>query len=456
MRYSILIVEDDKMTRESLAKALTGSYIIHTVNNGIEALSLLNKENIDAIITDVKMPLMDGMEMLDAVKKTNPDIIVIMVTGYATVESAVDAMKKGVYDYITKPVNIERLHILIEKAFENRRLKTDNTILRRQLKETFSYGNIIGNSKKIREIINLISQISTTKATVLILGESGTGKELIANAIHYNSPAADGPFIKVSCAALAEGILESELFGHEKGAFTGAIHTKKGRFELADRGTLFLDEVGDIPLPLQVKLLRVLQEQEFERVGGVKTLKVDARVIAATNKKLDEMAKEGNFREELYYRLKVVTIDVPPLRERKEDIPLLSLHFLNHFRNKHKKVTETITPDAMRLLTVYDWPGNIRELMNCIESATVMTRGEIISAENLPSYLLKSANTDSTTSPGRLFDIEKKVILETLSIAKGNKVLAARMLGIGLRTLYRKLNSYDIPHYKHLTIYTGN
>lgn len=441
MQPSILIVEDDRLTRESLAKALSGDYIIHTAGNGVDALSLLEKETIDVIITDVKMPLKDGMKILETVKRASPDIIIIMVTGYATVESAVDAMKKGAYDYITKPVNIDRLLMLIEKAIENKRLKADNILLRKQFKETFSYGNIIGNSIKIKEIIDLISQISTTKATVLILGESGTGKELIANAIHYNSPVAEGPFIKVSCAALAEGILESELFGHEKGAFTGALYARKGRFELANSGTLFLDEIGDIPLSLQAKFLRVLQEQEYERVGGTKTLKVDVRIIAATNKRLDEMVKKGEFREDLYYRLRVVTVNMPSLRERKEDIPLLSLHFLDYFSRKHKKEVTIIPSEVMRLLTVYEWPGNIRELMNCIENMVVMSVGGTLNAENIPPYImpLQKRINDSITP---LDEIEREAILNTINAVKGNKTEAAKALGIGLKTLYRKLKTY--------------
>lgn len=441
MQPSILIVEDDRLTRESLAKALSGDYFIHTAGNGVDALSLLEKETIDVVITDVKMPLKDGMKILETVKRASPDIIIIMVTGFATVESAVDAMKKGAYDYITKPVNIDRLHMLIEKAIENKRLKADNILLRKQFKETFSYGNIIGNSIKIKEIIDLISQISTTKATVLILGESGTGKELIANAIHYNSPVAEGPFIKVSCAALAEGILESELFGHEKGAFTGALYARKGRFELANGGTLFLDEIGDIPLSLQAKFLRVLQEQEYERVGGTKTLKVDVRIIAATNKRLDEMVKKGEFREDLYYRLRVVTVNMPSLRDRKEDIPLLSLHFLDYFSRKHKKEVTIIPSEVMRLLTVYEWPGNIRELMNCIENMVVMSVGKTLIAENIPPYILplQKRSHDSITP---LDEIEREVILNTINAVKGNKTEAAKALGIGLKTLYRKLKTY--------------
>lgn len=438
MRPTILIAEDDKITRESLARALSDTYIVHTAGNGREAISILNREGIDIVITDIKMPLMDGMEILNTVKATNPEIIVILVTGYATVESAVEAMKKGAYDYITKPVNIDRLHIVIEKALENKRLKADNILLRKQLKETLSYGNIIGNSKRIKEIIDLVSQISNTKATVLVLGESGTGKELIANALHYNSPVADGPFIKVSCAALAEGILESELFGHEKGSFTGALYARKGRFELADGGTLFLDEVGDIPLSLQAKLLRVLQEQEYERVGGTKTLKVDVRIIAATNKRLDEMVKKGEFREELYYRLRIVTINVPSLRERKEDIPLLSLHFLSHFSRKHKKEASAVSPEAMRLLTGYEWPGNIRELMNCIESMVVMSTGKTLTGEDIPPYI-SSTQKKYSDSIMPLKEIEMQAILNAVSAFKGNKTEAAKALGIGLKTLYRKL-----------------
>ena len=438
MQPTILIVEDDRITRESLAKALSSDYIIRTAGNGVEALSILEKEIIDAVITDVKMPLKDGMKILETAKRASPDIIIIMITGYATVESAVEAMRKGAYDYITKPVNIARLHILIEKALENKRLKADNILLRKQLKETLSHGNIIGNSKKIKDIINIISQISSTKATVLILGESGTGKELIANAIHHNSPVAEGPFIKVSCAALAEGLLESELFGHEKGSFTGALYARKGRFELADGGTLFLDELGDIPFYLQAKLLRVLQEQEFERVGGTKTLKVDVRIIAATNKRLDEMVKNGEFREELYYRLRVVTINVPPLRERKEDIPLLSLHFLNHFNKKHLKEIAAVSPEAMRLLTGCEWPGNIRELMNCIESMVVMSTGKTLTCDDIPLYI-SSAQKKYCDSIMPLKEIEMQAILNAMSAVKGNKTEAARALGIGLKTLYRKL-----------------
>ncbi len=448
MRPSVLIVDDDKITRDSLSKALSDSYNTCTAKNGQEAMVLLDNENIDVVITDIKIPLMSGIDLMEKIHSSGLEPIVIMVTGYATVESAVDAMKKGAYDYITKPVNIDRLQILIEKALEDKRLRRDNILLRQKIREHFCFANIIGNSRWIREIIDVIHQISSTKATVLIQGESGTGKELIANAIHYNSPVSLAPFIKVSCATLAEGVLESEIFGHEKGAFTGALYTKKGRFELADGGTLFLDEVGDIPLSTQVKLLRVLQEQEFERVGGTKTIKVDVRIIAATNKRLEDLVKENKFREDLYYRLRVVTIEVPPLRERKEDIPLLTVHFLKHFSESHGKEVKNISPEAMQWMIAYDWPGNVRELMNCIESMVVMSKGDTINLESLPDYIFsrEDKNEISVYKPVPIIEIERHAIQNTLKSVGWNKAKAARMLGIGLRTLYRKLEVYGIKN----------
>ena len=304
--------------------------------------------------------------------------------------------------------------------------------------------NLGGNSPQIKKVIEIINQVSGTIATVLIEGESGTGKELVANIIHYNSPVATGPFIKVSCTTFAEGLLESELFGHEKGAFTGAISTKKGRFELADGGTLFLDEIGDIPLSIQTKLLRFLQDKTFERVGGTKTFHVDVRIICATNKNLERLIKEGKFRDDLYYRLRVVKMELPPLRERKEEIDHLVKYFIDKYLTIHNKPIKGISDDAIQLIRLYDWPGNIRELMNCIESAIVMTRDEIISIESLPSYLIKNPDSDSAGYLGRLSDIERKTILETLSITGDNKVQAAKMLGISLRTLYRKIELYGM------------
>lgn len=446
MKSSILITDDDKNTREGMAKTLSSSYITYTAANGIEAVDILGKnEDIDIVLTDLMMPGMDGIELLEKIRSVSNDIVVILITGFSSIESAVEAMRKGAYDYITKPVDLSKLEITIKNALENKRLKTENILLKQKFREKYDSTTLVGNSNKIKEIMELIRRVSPTMATVLILGESGTGKELVANVIHYNSAVADGPFIKINCAALAEGVLESELFGHEKGAFTGALYMKKGRFELANGGTLFLDEIGDLPPSIQVKLLRFLQESEFERVGGTKTIKVDVRIISATNKNLEQLVMKEKFREDLFYRLRVVTIDVPPLRERKEDIPLIVDYHLKKFTEIHHKQIKGIAPDAMKIINSYNWAGNIRELMNCIESAVVMTLGNQITVESLPPFLtLKSAAMVSDRPPVNLLEIEKKAILDALNKCSGNKSEAAKLLGIGLRTLYRKLEQYGV------------
>lgn len=446
MKKTILIVDDDKNTRESIARVLSNNYITYTASNGQVAIETLNKnDDIDIVLTDMMMPEMDGIELLEEIRSTNNDIAVILITGYSSIESAVDAMRKGAYDYITKPLDLNKLEITIKNALEHKRLRLENILLKQKFREKFDATTLVGNSRKIKEIMDMVERVSSTKATVLIQGESGTGKELVANIIHYNSPVADGPFIKVNCSALAESLLESELFGHEKGAFTGALYTKKGRFELADGGTLFLDEIGDIPPSIQIRLLRFLQEAEFERVGGTKTIKVDVRIISATNKRLEELVKEEKFRDDLFYRLKVITIDVPPLRERKEDIPLLVDYHLKRFAEIHNKKIRGISPDAMKIINVYEWPGNIRELMNCIESAVVMTREDYINLESLPPFLFLEQESQLTDKSSKnLFEIEKQAIFDALNTAGGNKVHAAKILGIGLRTLYRKLEQYGL------------
>jgi DNA-binding NtrC family response regulator len=447
MKKSILIVDDDKNTCKGIAEALSKAYITYDASNGLEALEVLGKNtDIELVLTDMIMPEMNGIELLEKIRAANDDIVVILITGYSSIESAVEAMRKGAYDYITKPIDLNKLEITIKNALENKRLRSENILLKQRIKEKFDTANLVGNSKKVQEIMELIRRVSSTKATVLIQGESGTGKELVANIIHYNSPVADGPFIKVNCSALAEGVLESELFGHEKGAFTGALYMKKGRFELANGGTLFLDEIGDLPPSIQVKLLRFLQESEFERVGGTKTIKVDVRIISATNKRLEDLVREGKFRDDLYYRLKVITIEVPPLRERKEDIPLIVDFYLKKFSEIHNKKVKGISPEAMRMIYSYDWPGNIRELINCIESAVVLSSNEYINAKDLPPYL-SYAHERSAAIEGykpTLYEIEKKVILDTLNSVGGNKAEAAKVLGIGLRTLYRKLEQYGV------------
>jgi DNA-binding NtrC family response regulator len=352
-------------------------------------------------------------------------------------------MRKGAYDYLTKPVDVNKLEVTLKNALDNKKLRSENIRLKEKIRENFNPSNLIGYSSKIKDIMDVVERVSSTKATTLIQGESGTGKELVANVIHFNSDVADGPFIKVNCAALNEGVLESELFGHEKGAFTGALQMKKGRFELAHGGTLFLDEIGDLPPSVQVKLLRVLQESEFERVGGSETLKVDVRIITATNRNLSQLVKDGTFREDLYYRLKVVTINVPPLRERKEDIPLIAEHHLSRFSEIHNKPVEGIAPEAMKILKSYHWPGNIRELMNCLESALVMSIDDRVTVSSLPPFLTTldepELDADETES---LHDIEKKAILQTLNRYGGDKNKAAQTLGISLRTLYNKLDQY--------------
>ncbi|MBI4849971.1 MAG: sigma-54-dependent Fis family transcriptional regulator [Nitrospirae bacterium] len=445
MKPSILIVDDDKAVRENLAKYLSGEYITYTASNGYEAIKKVNENSdIEVILSDLKMPEMDGIELLEKIKSSNKDVVTVFVTGFSTIESAVDAMRKGAYDYLTKPIDLNKLEITIKNALENKKLRSENIMLKQQIREKFDATTLIGSSRKIKEIMDLVKRVSNTKATVLILGESGTGKELVANIIHYNSLVSNGPFIKVNCSALAEGVLESELFGHEKGAFTGALYMKRGRFELADGGTLFLDEIGDLPPSIQVKLLRFLQESEFERVGGTKTMKVDVRIISATNKDLEHLVKEEKFRDDLFYRLKVVTIEVPPLRDRKEDIQLLVDYHLRRFSEIHNKKVKGITADAMKVIKSYNWPGNIRELMNCLESAVVMSLGDMIDVDALPPFLtIRQAEQSALPkSAANLFEIEKKAIYEALKKSQGNKAEAARILGIGLRTLYRKLEQY--------------
>ncbi|MEK7271383.1 MAG: sigma-54 dependent transcriptional regulator [Nitrospirota bacterium] len=449
MKKSVLIVDDDKTNRESIAKVLTNNYIIYTASNGQKAMDILNKnEDIDLVLTDMMMPEMDGIELLEKIRSTNNDLAVILITGHSSIESAVDAMRKGAYDYITKPIDLNKFEITIKNALENKRLKSENILLRQKFKEKFDATTLVGDSKKINEIMELVKRVSSTKATVLIQGESGTGKELVANIIHYNSPVADGPFIKVNCSVFAEGVLESELFGHEKGAFTGALYTRKGRFELAEGGTILLDEVGDMPLSIQIKILRVLQEHEFERVGGTKTIKTNARIISTTNKKLEDLVKVEKFREDLLYRLRVVTIDVPTLMERKEDIPLLAEYFLKKFTEVHNKKIKGISPEVMEIINSYNWPGNIRELINCVESSVVMARGDFITPESLPPYLFYKQNEEDIRKSGEsLYEIERQTILNALSRVRGKKTEAAKLLGIGLRTLYRKLDEYSIKNY---------
>jgi len=447
MQKNILIVDDDKITRQTLSMALSDDYATQTAKDGRMAIEMMAETDFDVVLSDMSMPGMNGIELLEQINQLGQRPPVIFITGQGTVETAVQAMKLGAYDYVTKPVNIDRLSLLIEKTLENKRLKEENILLKERVKENYPDLELIGSSSAIEKIEELAKQVAGTKATILIEGESGTGKEMVTNIIHYNSSVAHGPFVKVNCSAFAEGVLESELFGHEKGAFTGAVVTKKGRFELANNGTLFLDEVGDMPLSIQVKLLRFLQEKTFERVGGSKTFKVDVRILSATNKNLEQMVKEEKFREDLYYRLRVVRVILPPLRERKEDLDALVQCFIKKFSSLHGKPMRGITSEVMELIRAYNWPGNVRELMNCIESSVVMSKRDMITIESIPEYLTYHPGEEAdagSTGEGLLPELERKTISEVLNQTRGDKTKAARILGIGLRTLYRKIEKWDL------------
>jgi DNA-binding NtrC family response regulator len=405
---------------------------------------------VDLVITDLVMPKMDGIELLETVKGLRPEIEVIVISAQGTIEKAVQAMKLGAFDFVEKPINAKVISLLVERALEKQTLILQNKNLRSKLEDRFHFKNIIGKSEKMVKIFDLIEHIAPYDSSVLIMGESGTGKELIANAIHFNSPRASMPFIKVSCASLSEGIIESELFGHEKGAFTGAITSRKGRFEIAHQGTLFLDEVEDIPLTTQIKLLRILQEGEFERVGGNKTLKVDIRIIAASNRDLQEAVRNGTFREDLYYRLNVVNIKLPSLKERKEDIPFLVHFFIEKFNQRYHMKVKGVSQRAMNKLIDYDWSGNVRELENTIESVMVINSPEVIDIQHLPQEV-----KDFKETPGMipvkigtpLEEVEREMLIQTLKATKGNKRRAAELLGINVRTIHRKIEGIEQgPH----------
>ncbi len=450
----VLVVDDEESIREGLRNLLElEGFSVETAADGREALHKTAEFLPDAAVVDLKMPNMDGHTFLKEVKHIDPELPVIFLTGHGTIEDAVKAMQNGAYDFITKPPNTNHLILLIKRAINERNLKRENKQLKERIREKTGLEKIVGESPAIRKVKEQIKLIAPTDATVLITGESGTGKELVAEAIHQLSPRRNGPFVKVSCAALPETLLESELFGHEKGAFTGAVSSRKGRFELANGGTIFLDEIGEISPRVQVKLLRVIQEKEFERVGGEKTIKVDIRIITATNRDLEKEVKKGNFREDLYYRLRVINIHLPPLRERKEDIPLLLNHFLEEFSKRYSRNIKGFTQKAVEILTSYDWPGNIRELQNVVESCVVLAQGEWIDEDDLPSFIKRTPHPAEETEEGDyikipigtpLKEVEKRVIVETLLKNNGNKAQTARQLGIGRKTLFRKLEEFGI------------
>jgi len=448
MNPSVLIVEDDKNTRQGLRQALSRpGWKIFTAADGYRAEDILKSEAVDLILADLRMPGMSGLELLKKCRRLTPSPLFIVMTAYGTVETAVKAMKEGAYDYLTKPVNLDQLEILISRALKGKSLEAENIYLREQLEKKFGFENITGQSAKMEEIFELIRQIRNSRSTVLISGESGTGKELVARAIHQQSDRKNEPFVPIHCASLAPTLLESELFGHEKGAFTGAVTSKKGRLEIAAGGTVFLDEISEIPAEVQVKLLRFLETHEFERVGGTKPIPVDIRLLAATNADLEELMKRGEFREDLYYRLNVIRIHLPPLRERREDIPLLVRRFLAEFSRQNKKKSASITPRAMYLLQSYDWPGNVRELKNCLESMVVLAKKSVLDADDLPPQIRGS---EIALSPDpvslNLKTAGKELIQRALSLTGNNKTRAARLLGISRRTLYRKLDSYGLKN----------
>ena len=445
---TVLVVDDDRTGRETLAEAvLEMGYTVASAAGGTEALDILRQREIDIVLTDLKMPGMDGLELLARAKGIRPDAYVILVTAFATIDTAVAAMKSGAYDYVKKPIDLRELRVLLDRASQSHDLLLENELLRDQLGEKYDFSNIIGRGPAMNEVYDRIRQVADTNTVVLIEGESGTGKELVANALHVNSGRRDRPFVKVNCAALPETLLESELFGHERGSFTGALRQRKGRFELADSGTLFLDEIADLSPGTQSKLLRVLQNYEFERVGGTETLHVDVRIIAATNANLAERVHEGRFREDLYYRLRVVPIELPPLRDRREDIPLLVTHFVKEYAERNKKDIRGVSAETMNVLATYPWPGNVRELQNCMENMVVMAEGTMLEPELLPAEMRQTTvASDETGFPIGLSmrQIEEKAIRETLASVGGNRKRAASILGISLRTLHRRISEYGI------------
>ena len=441
----VLVVDDDPAIRDALSRTLEKlGFAVALAEDGHAGLEQIRAGGIHIVLADLKMPKMSGQELLKATKALAPDVEVIVITGHGTIEDAVDAMKEGAYDFITKPFKRIQLEKTIKRAAEKQALVLQNRRLQARLGELEGGGQIIGTSPVMIKTLDLVRQVAPSAATVLIQGESGTGKEVIANAIHDGSPRRDRPFIKVNCAALPETLLESELFGYEKGAFTGAASRKEGRFELADGGTLFLDEIGELSPATQAKLLRVLQTGEFERVGGTRTLTVDVRLLTATNADLAALVREKRFREDLYYRLNVIAVQLPPLRERPEDIPLLAHHFVRRYATKNAKTIEGFTEAAMDLLQTYAWPGNVRELENVVERAIVLTREPMLSPADLPETVVRSdqAARHLVISIGTpLEEVEDRLIDETLRYTKGDKTLAAKLLGIATRTIYRRMKT---------------
>lgn len=452
--FSILIIDDEKTQLTSLRSFLVRrGFEVFTAENGPQGLAIAEQNTIDLVLSDYRMPEWNGFVVLRKIKELNPEIDVVIMTAYGSIEDAVEIMKAGAYDYLTKPIDLDELENLIRRVREKRLLIAENKLLKEQLREKFKFDAIISQSGEMEEVLNTAARVAKSKASVLLRGESGTGKELIARAIHFASPRKEQPFVVVNVAALSENLIESELFGHEKGAFTGATQQRIGRFEQADGGTLFIDEVGDIPLPVQVKLLRAIQFGEIERIGSSKPLKVDVRIIAATHRNLEEMLKKGEFRDDLYYRLNVVTIQIPPLRQRKTDIPILVDYFIKKYSEENGKEIKGITREALDQLMKYDFPGNVRELENIIERAVVLARDDHITRYDLPSQL-QAVSERSVLDPYHLDEgyeakmraFEKEMIREALKQNNGNQSAAARKLGITERHLRSRLEKLGMKN----------
>lgn len=438
----VLVVDDEPMVCLALTNWLEEeNYFAQAVEDGPQAIGAVREENWDIVLLDLRMPGMDGMEVLKQVKEIAPQTVVIMMTAYASIPGAVQAMQEGAYDYIVKPLDVDQLTLMLQRIVEHQQLITENILLRKRLTEQYEYEDIIGRSEAMQEVFEMIKAVTDTNATVLITGETGTGKELVARAIHSNSSQRYGPFVATSCGALPETLLESELFGYEKGAFTGADRTKKGRFELAHGGTLFLDEVGDISIKTQIKLLRALQEKSFSRLGGTEPIKVDLRLVSATNRDLVAAIEDGSFRSDLYYRLNVVTIQLPPLRERKDDVPLLAAHFINKYNVEFNKKFDRVNRKAMDFLMDYHWPGNVRELENVIERAIVIAQGPEVKIDHLPFCNVEAIPTED---PQSLQEVERLHIEKMLQKNDWNIAKTARLLNIDRSTLHKKIKKFDL------------
>jgi len=458
LKDKILVADDEQSMREFLEIMFKKEgYQVSLASNGEEVLKLAEKDIFDLVLLDIRMPRLDGISALKKIKALSPETIVIMITAYASADTAIKAMKEGAYDYITKPFKLDEIKLVIKNALEKKNLQRENILLKRVVRDRFHFDNIIGQSSKMIALYDLLEKVAPTKTNILITGESGTGKELVAKAIHYNSPRKDKPFVTLNCGAIPEPLIESELFGHMKGAFTDAIATKKGLFELADEGTIFLDEISELPLLMQVKLLRVLQDREFKRVGGTEDIRVDVRIMSATNKDLEEGVREKRFREDLFYRLNVIQIKIPPLREKREDIPLLTTQFLKKYSEELNKNISGISPEALRILLNYDYPGNVRELQNIIERAVALETSQELSAQNLSSYLDEQLPTKKKSLdleiPNEGIDLEKVVedlermlLLKALEKTKGIKKKAADLLRINFRSMRYRLEKYGLNH----------